>query len=75
MILALVLSRYEYKLVDTSGKPPKQLPQPDRNDIHQVCLSFYFIDFPNTNSIGSIFRPDRWANHVSFDTEKLWTKG
>ncbi|KIM88310.1 hypothetical protein PILCRDRAFT_253602 [Piloderma croceum F 1598] len=36
MILALVLSRYEYKLVDTSGKPPKQLPQPNRNDIHQA---------------------------------------
>jgi sterol 14-demethylase len=39
MILALILSRYEYELVDVFGKPPKQLPQPNRNDIHQVCQS------------------------------------
>ena len=37
LILALMLSRYDYKLVDASGKPPRHLPQPDRNDIHQVC--------------------------------------
>jgi hypothetical protein len=36
MILALVLSRYEYKLVAASGKPPKQFPRPDQNDIHKV---------------------------------------
>src|ERR1700720_4185834 len=36
LILALLLCRYEYKLVDASGKHPKQLPQPNRNDIHQV---------------------------------------
>jgi hypothetical protein len=42
MILALVLSRYEYNLVDASGKPSKQLPQPDRNDIHQVCRLHVF---------------------------------
>jgi cytochrome P450 len=45
MILALILSRYEYKLVDTSGKPPKQLPQPNRNDIHQVCICLFIIIF------------------------------
>jgi hypothetical protein len=37
MILALLLFQYKYTLVDASGKLPKQLPQPDRNDIHQVC--------------------------------------
>jgi hypothetical protein len=38
MILALFLSRYDYKLVDGTGQPPKQLPQPNRNDFHQVCI-------------------------------------
>ena len=36
MILALFLCRYEYELLDASGNLPKQLPQPNRNDIHQV---------------------------------------
>ena len=40
MILVLMLVRYEYTLVDAAGKPPKQLPKSNRNDIHQVCLSF-----------------------------------
>ena len=40
MILVLMLVRYEYTLVDAAGKPPKQLPKSNRDDIHQVCLSF-----------------------------------
>ena len=40
MILVLMLVRYEYTLVDAAGKPPKQLPKPNRNDIHQVRLFF-----------------------------------
>ena len=36
MIVALFLSRYEYKLVNASGNPLKQAPKPNRNDIHQV---------------------------------------
>ena len=40
MILVLMLVRYEYTLVDSAGKPPKQLPKPNRNDIHQVRLFF-----------------------------------
>jgi hypothetical protein len=46
IILALFMYHYEYRLVDSSGKPAKQLPQVDRNDIHNVwhlalsrCLS------------------------------------
>lgn len=39
MILALVLSRFEVQLVDGSGNPRKELPLPDRNDIHQVRQS------------------------------------
>jgi len=35
MILALVLCRYDYKLVDGSGKPVKQAPQLNRNDNQQ----------------------------------------
>jgi len=35
MILALVLSRYEYNLVNASGERTKTVPKPDRNDIHQ----------------------------------------
>ena len=45
MIIALVLSGYEYKLVDGSGEPPKQLPQVDQNDIHSVCQSLQFHSF------------------------------
>jgi sterol 14-demethylase len=37
LILALMLLGYEYELVDGSGKYPKALPQPDRNDLHMVC--------------------------------------
>src|ERR1700676_104123 len=40
MILALFLSRYEYKLVNASGKPQTQIPSPNRNDIHRVS---YFL--------------------------------
>jgi len=32
----LILLGYEYELVDESGRPPKSLPQPDRNDIQMV---------------------------------------
>ena len=42
MILVLMLARYGYTLVDAAGKPPKQLPKPNRNDIHQVRLFFAF---------------------------------
>jgi sterol 14-demethylase len=37
MILALFLSRYEYTLVDVSGRPLKEMPKLNRNDIHKVC--------------------------------------
>jgi sterol 14-demethylase len=38
LILVMFLTRYEYELVDEYGKFPDQLPVPDRNDFHQVCL-------------------------------------
>jgi hypothetical protein len=50
MILALFLSRYNYKLVDGTGQPPKQLPQPNRNDFRQVCIHLYLCIFRNTKS-------------------------
>jgi cytochrome P450 len=37
LTLAMLLTRYEYELVDEHGKPPKQIPVPDLNDLHQVC--------------------------------------
>jgi hypothetical protein len=43
MILALVLFRYEYRLVDKSGRPSMQAPQPNPNDVHQVSQSLRFI--------------------------------
>jgi hypothetical protein len=49
MILALFLLRYEYELVDASGKHPKQLPQPNWNDIHQVCQPLGYPHGQNTN--------------------------
>jgi hypothetical protein len=51
MILALFLSSYEYTLVGRSGMPLKQSLQPDRNDIHQVSLSFTFIYFVRTKLV------------------------
>ena len=36
LISAMFLMRYEYDLVDKSGKFPDPLPVPDRNNIHQV---------------------------------------
>ncbi|KAF7974039.1 hypothetical protein HWV62_13571 [Athelia sp. TMB] len=36
MILALMLTRYEYTLVDAAGAPTMQIPEPNRNDIHQA---------------------------------------
>jgi hypothetical protein len=41
MILALVLCRYDYKLVDGAGKPVKQAPQLNGNDNQQV---WQFVD-------------------------------
>jgi sterol 14-demethylase len=36
MILALMLTRHEYSLVDASGAPTTAVPKPDMNDIHQA---------------------------------------
>ena len=38
LILAVFLTRYEYKLVDKDGKFPNPLPVPNRNENHQVCV-------------------------------------
>ncbi|KAF8957826.1 cytochrome P450 [Flammula alnicola] len=44
LVLAIFLLGYDYKLVDKSGNYPKALPQPDRNDLHQV-RSLPFVSF------------------------------
>jgi len=36
VIIALMLAGYDFSLVDKHDKPLKDLPKPDRNDIHQV---------------------------------------
>ena len=38
LILAVFLTRYEYKLVDKDGRFPNPLPVLNRNDNHQVCV-------------------------------------
>jgi cytochrome P450 len=38
LIVALFLVGYAYELVDDSGKFPVPFPQPDRNDISEVCM-------------------------------------
>lgn len=44
MVLVLLLVGYDYELVDSKGVYPKSLPEPDRNDTHQVCsLNFFSI--------------------------------
>ncbi|KAF9546460.1 cytochrome P450 [Agrocybe pediades] len=36
VIMALMLAGYDFSLVDKNEKPLKELPKPDRNDIHQA---------------------------------------
>ena len=36
IILAFMLTGFEFDLVDKYGKRAKELPKPDRNDIQQV---------------------------------------
>jgi hypothetical protein len=38
LIVAMMIAGYDFDVVDANGKTPKQLPQPDRNDIHQVWI-------------------------------------
>jgi len=37
IIVALFFTGYEYHVVDSEGKFLEKLPEPDYNDIHQVC--------------------------------------
>jgi hypothetical protein len=69
MILALVLCRYDYKLVDGSGKPGKQ-PQVNMNDNHQVWLWLDLIVCHILNQLFPYSREDLWASRVSFSTGK-----
>jgi cytochrome P450 len=57
MIVTLIIAGFEYKLVDKSGNSPVQFPQPDRNDIQQVCRLFYsfyllVIDMGEGSTVG-----------------------
>lgn len=48
LIFAMFLTRYEFGLVDESGKFPNPLPIPNRNNIHLVCMGWengYFTLF------------------------------
>ena len=74
MILVLVLAQYEFKLVDASGDPSKQLPQPNRNDIFQVCSSLQYLYLPNTDPDRHISRPDPLENRASFITGRSRNK-
>ena len=38
VIVTFFLSGYEYDIVDSEGKFPEELPNPDYNDIRQVCF-------------------------------------
>ncbi|KAF8878712.1 cytochrome P450, partial [Infundibulicybe gibba] len=37
LIMVLLFDGYDFKLVDSAGNDPRQLPQPDKNDLQQVC--------------------------------------
>ncbi|KAF9482298.1 cytochrome P450 [Pholiota conissans] len=45
LILAMMLAGYDFDIVDKAGKAPKEIPQPDRNDIHQVRPIFFLFRF------------------------------
>ena len=36
ILVAFMLAGFEFNVVDKFGKPLKESPRPDRNDIHQV---------------------------------------
>ncbi|KJA20465.1 hypothetical protein HYPSUDRAFT_43159, partial [Hypholoma sublateritium FD-334 SS-4] len=36
LVVAMILATYEFDVVDSSGRPSKNLPEHDRNDIHQA---------------------------------------
>lgn len=42
MIVTCMLAGFEFSIVDRSGQRPKQLPRPNRNDLLQVSLIFFF---------------------------------
>ena len=43
IVLAILLIRYDFELVDGNGSFPKEPPVQDRNDIHQVRSPSQFI--------------------------------
>jgi len=51
LILALILSSYEYQLIDGSSEPLRQQPQPNRDDTYQVGQSRRFMCYLSTNSL------------------------
>ena len=69
MILALMLLRYEYTLVDAAGLPTKHLPKLDRNDIHQVSFNRCHFFFCLIAFLDLLVRPGPSENHVSFSTK------
>ena len=55
VIMAMMLAGYDFDVVDVNGKRMTNLPQPDRNDIHQVCINTT-IDYCNLLSLSSQLR-------------------
>lgn len=57
LVLASLLLGYDYKLVDSTGNQPNELPVQDRNDIHQVgfleSLCYLDLRYKKSRPVGN----------------------
>ena len=79
-IVAMFLMRYEYELVDASGKFPKSLPVPDRND-PQVCVESRGEKSYDLTLVASLlllsFTTSRFTpleRHITLSLKRLWNR-
>ena len=71
ILVALMFAGYEYDVVDSEGNFPDQLPKPDYNDIHQVCLTpSRILELSSLNMV-TMHRPDLWAILAIFGSD-VW---
>ena len=75
-VMAVFMMRFDYELVDESGKFPRSLPVPNRNDA-QVCCYIGGKVFRNWPSFHLFPRPSRFAlseGHITLSSRRLWNR-
>lgn len=53
IIVAMFVAGYEFDIVDSQGKFPKAVPNPNFNDIHQACRFISLCVILLTLSVGT----------------------